>query len=109
MYLNSGNLIVDETHNEIYGTYDNADSLRNYGCWVEQTDTTIHINEAFLSISLSDGRTGLLRIEGPDDVSITSRAGEKHTIELRCDGFTLTLIDDNQLTEADFEGVDKLL
>lgn len=102
MYLDNDNLIVD-------GDYGGSSVFWNYDGLAEQDHTIASVNEASISVSFSDGRTGLLRFEGVDDVSITSGIGGKHTVELRCDGFTLTLIDDNQLTEADFEGVDELL
>ena len=102
MYLDNSNLIVDEIHGD-------SSVFWNYDGWAEQDHTIASVNEASISVSFSDGRTGLLRFEDIDDVSITSGIGGKHTVALRCDGFTLTLIDDNQLTEADFEGVDELL
>lgn len=77
--------------------------------YLDNVNLITSIDEASVSVRFSDGRAGLLRFEGVDDVTITSGIGAKHTVELRCDGFTLTFIDDNQLTEADFEGVDELL
>jgi len=102
MYLDNSNLIVDEVHG-------GSSVFWNLNDWAVQNYSITSFNNASMSVSFSNGRTGVIRFEGVDYASTSNDIGGKHTVELRCDGLTLTFIDDNQLTEADFEGVDELL
>ena len=99
MYLDNSNLIVDEVHG-------GSSVFCNHNYW----DYSItSFNNVSMSVNFSNGKTGIIRFEGVDYASISNDIGGKHTVELCCDGFTLTVLDDNQLTEKDFEGIDELL
>ena len=102
MYLDNSNLIVDEIHG-------GSSVFWNHNGWADQNCSITSFDNASMSANFSNGRTGIIGFERVDYASISNDIGGKYTVELHCDGFTLTLIDDNQLTEKDFEGVDELL